>query len=126
MNIQQTANEWLIYDTRLKELTKQTKELRKAKAELAQQIKDYMKKEGLGDFSVEEGTIILEVKTSAPRAVSKKGLKDTLDNLDLPSVSKDSELLCESVFRKLPVSTSETLKRKPERKSKKSRKVVDE
>lgn len=112
------ANDWLAYTEREEELSKQLKELKKAKQDLSEQIKTYMKSNGMEDLTTDRGTIIYKQSLSKPSSCSKKAMKELLDDVDLSKMN-DSEQITEQVFSKLPAKQNESLKRKKIRKTKK-------
>ena len=114
------ADEWLRYDERLSELSKENSELKKVKAELGKQLMSHMKQHNMDSYTSEYGTIEYKRTVSKPSSCNKQALKDGLEEADWARI-KDAEQLTEYVFSKLDSKTSESLKRKKPRKSRKKK-----
>jgi len=112
------AEDWLTYSDREGELRKQMAELRKAKRTITDQLKEYMKTNGMDDFATERGTIIFTTSTSKPSTCSKKTMKENLDSVDWKKLD-NAEQVTETIFAKIPTKQSEGLKREKQKKEKK-------
>jgi hypothetical protein len=115
------ADEWLQYTEREDELKKNLRELKKAKESITEQLKDYMKNNGMDDYSTERGTIIFKKSVNKPSSCNKKAMKNGLDDIDWAKMN-DSEQVTEHIFSKLPAKQNESLKRKKLRKTTKRKK----
>ena len=111
------AEHWLTYSDREDEINKQLSELKKAKRAVGDQLKNYMKTNGMDDFTTEKGTILFAKKMSKPSSCNKKTLKEGLDSFDWKKL-KDAEQVTEQIFAKMPSKEHESLKREKAKKTK--------
>lgn len=115
------ADDWLRYDQRLEEVSKEINELKKAKSDIGKQLMTYMRTHNMEDYTSENGTILYKRKASKPSSCSKNALKDGLEDANWSNV-KDAEQLTEHVFSKLETKVSESLSRKKVKQTKKTKK----
>jgi len=119
------AEHWLTYSEREDDLVKQLSELKKAKRAIGDQLKNYMKTNGLDDLTTEKGTILFAKKMSKPSSCNKKTLKEGLDGLDWKKI-QDAEQVTEQIFAKMPSKEHESLKRQKAKKEPKEPKEPKE
>jgi hypothetical protein len=121
MNYDNLADEWLTYTEREFDLKKELKELSKGKKGLGDTLKEYMKTNGMDDYSTERGTILFTKSVKKPTSCSKKTVKENLDDIDWNKMN-DADKVTEHIFSKLPAKSNEGLKKQKARKVPKTKK----
>jgi hypothetical protein len=121
INYDDLAHEWLTYTDREFEIKKDLKNLKKAKNGLGDTLKEYMKTQGMEDYTTEHGTILFTKSVKKPTSCNKKTVKENLDDIDWNKMN-DSDKVTEHIFSKLPAKCNEGLKKQKVRKTVKTKK----